>query len=86
MNRRRFRPGMADARSREAAAIKLTEKRADLVIRRIASHGADGLNEWLESVGATAWGVLDGGEALAIIRRELGDEAWRKARDVVVMF
>jgi hypothetical protein len=83
--KRRWHPGLGDTRSRDRADIRLSEKRADLVLRRVASHDADGLNEWLVSVGVNGWGMGDASEALAIIKRELGTDAWRRALDVVVM-
>lgn len=78
-----FRP---DPSARESAQIKLTRDRAKLVIARCASHGAHDLKGWLNSIKVNAWGGTDRSEALAIIKRELGPDAWRAALDVVVLF
>lgn len=82
-NRRRFNPALADPRTRDADAIKRTNDRAAFINARIDSHGADGLNEWLRSNNVLAWGTMDAGEALAIIRKRLGDSAWRAALEVL---
>ena len=78
-----FRP---DPSAREGAQIKLTRDRAKLIEARCKSHGAHDLKNWLEGIGVNAWGNTDRSEALAIIKRELGRDAWRDALDVVVLF
>lgn len=83
MNRRRFNPALADNRARDRELIEQTKRRAEFVTARIESHGADGLAEWLESNNVIGWGMMDVGEALSIIRKRLGDAAWRVALGVV---
>ena len=85
MNRNfgQFRP---DPSARDTAHIRTTRDRAKLVEARCASHGAHDLKGWLDGIGVNAWGNTDRSEALAIIKRELGQDAWRQALDVVVLF
>lgn len=85
MNRNfgQFRP---DPSARDTADIRTTRDRAKLVEARCASHGAHDLKGWLEGIGVNAWGNTDRSEVLAIIKRELGPDAWRDALEVVVLF
>lgn len=81
--KRRFHPGMADNRARDNALMKQTEQRAAFITARIDSHGADGLAAWLDSNNVIGWGSHDVGEALGLIRKRLGDAAWRQALEVI---
>jgi hypothetical protein len=79
-------PHLGDTRSRGADKIKDTRDRAKLVEARCDSHGAHDLKNWLDGVGVNGWCSTDRSEALAIIKRKLGQQAWRDALDVVVLF
>ena len=50
------------------------------------TQGAADVKRWLETIQVNSWGSTDRSEALAIIKRELGNDAWRQALDVVVLF
>lgn len=78
-----FRP---DPSARDTAHIRTTRDRAKLVEARCKSHGAHDLKGFLEGIQVNAWCGTDRSEALAIIKRELGQDAWRQALDVVVLF
>lgn len=83
MRGRRFHPGMADARSRDAADIKRTNERAAMVRQRVDSHGGDGLADWLVSIGAEGWPRTDRVTALGIVQDNLDRAAHRAAVDVI---
>lgn len=90
LNRKPWRPRndphLGDTRSRETDQIKLSNQRAKLVEARCKSHGDHRIGEWLDGVGVNGWCTTDRSEALAIIKRELGKDAWRHALDVVVLW
>lgn len=75
-----FRP---DPSARESAQIKLTRDRAKLVEARCASHGAHDLKGWLRDI-AAGWNLTDRSEALGIIQKRLGKDAWRAALEVML--
>lgn len=83
---RRWNPNAPDPSARETAQIRLTRERAKLVETRCTSHGSRDLKNWLNGIGVNGWCSTDRSEALAIIKRMLGQEAWRQALDVVVLW